>query len=165
VNDVTRTWTLNGERRTLTFPPLRRLLDVLRAGCGLTGTKEGCGEGECGACTVVLNGEAVPSCLVVAGQIPDGATILTIEGLERAAGGPELQQAYLENGAVQCGFCIPGMLLSSFALLQRTASPDDDQIRRPLAGNICRCTGYAKIIDAVRCAAERRPRHGNEGDR
>ena len=140
---------------------MRRLLDVLREDLGLVGTKEGCGEGECGACTILLDEEPVTSCLVAAGQVPDGARILTVEGLEKLKGGRVLQTAYLEKGAAQCGFCIPGMILASYALLKRNPSPDEYTIREAHAGNLCRCTGYVKIIEAVQCAAERWP--SNEG--
>ena len=155
---VRRTWRINGVERTLEFPPLRRLLDVLREDAALTGAKEGCGEGECGACTVLLDGEPVTSCLVAAGQVPDGAELMTVEGLERTAGGRLLQQCYVEKGAAQCGFCIPGMLLSSYAFLERGQPVTDASIRDAHAGNICRCTGYVKIIEAVKAAAERWPR-------
>jgi carbon-monoxide dehydrogenase small subunit len=153
-----RTWIINGTSRTLEFPPLRRLLDVLREDADLTGTKEGCGEGECGACTVLLNGEPVTSCLVAAGQVPDGAQLMTVEGLEHSAAGRLLQKMYVEKGAAQCGFCIPGMILSSYAFLQRGQPITDAAIRDAHAGNICRCTGYAKIIEAVRAAAEHWPK-------
>ena len=158
--NVTRTWTINGEARTVEFPPLRRLLDVLREDLGLNGTKEGCGEGECGACTVILNGEVVTSCLVSAGQVEDGAVILTVEGLEKTEGGRILQQAYREKGAAQCGFCIPGMLVSSYAFLSKQSSLSDQALRDAHAGNICRCTGYVKIMEAVAAAAERWPKRG-----
>lgn len=163
MTDVTRRWILNGEEKTLTFPPMRRLLDVLREDLALTGCKEGCGEGECGACTVLVDGKAVASCLIPAGQIADGSEILSIEGLERLADGRILQDAYLAVGAVQCGFCIPGMLMSSYALLRRNPSPTDEEIADAHAGNLCRCTGYVKIIEAVRLAARRWPRRG-EGE-
>ena len=158
---VTRTWLVNGESRTLSFPPLRRLLDVLREDLGLKGTKEGCGEGECGACTVLLNGEAVTACLVAAGQVEEGATLLTVEGLEQTEGGRILQQAFIEKGAAQCGFCIPGMLMSSYVLLSRRVSASGFELREAHAGNICRCTGYVKIMEAVALAAERWPRGGS----
>lgn len=152
---VRRTWLVNGERWTVDVPPGRRLLDVLRNDLGLKGTKEGCGEGECGACTILLDGVPVVSCLIPAGQVADGSEITTVEGLEKTEGGRALQQAYIECGAVQCGFCIPGMLMSSYALLCRERSPDERAIREAHAGNICRCTGYQKIVDAVRLAADR----------
>ncbi len=130
----------------------RRLLDVLREDLGLTGTKEGCGIGECGACTVILNGEAVNSCLVLAVQA-DGGTILTVEGLEQEGEMSRLQKAFLEHGAVQCGFCTPGMLMSSKALLDRNPHPSEAEIREAIAGNLCRCTGYKQIVEAVGAAA------------
>lgn len=152
-----RTWIINGESRTAEFPPLRRLLDVLREDLGLKGTKEGCGEGECGACTVLLNGEPVTACLVAAGQVEDGASIMTVEGLEKTEAGKILQQAYIEKGAAQCGFCIPGMLMASYAYLSGARTNSDFARREAHAGNICRCTGYAKIMEAVALAAERWP--------
>lgn len=154
---VKRTWTVNGESRTVDVPPMRRLLDVLRADLKLTGTKEGCGEGECGACTVLLNGGAVVSCLVAAGQVPDGAEIMTVEGLEKTEGGRILQAAYADKGAAQCGFCIPGMIMSSYALLSRVRDPDEATIREAHAGNLCRCTGYQKIVEAVQAASKKWP--------
>lgn len=163
MNCVERTWMVNGERRRVNVSPLRRLLDVLRDDLGLKGTKEGCGEGECGACTVLLDGAPVVSCLVAAGQVPDGAQIMTVEGLEKTEGGRILQRVYVEKGAAQCGFCIPGMLLSSYALLQRMARPSEAVIREAHAGNLCRCTGYAKIIEAVQAAAREWPRPRKPG--
>jgi aerobic carbon-monoxide dehydrogenase small subunit len=154
---VTRTWKVNGEERQVKVPPVRRLLDVLREELGLKGTKEGCGEGECGACTILLNGEPVVSCLVAAGQVPDGAEILTVEGLEKTEGGRLLQAAYVEKGAAQCGFCIPGMIVSSYALLSKERNPDEQRIREAHAGNLCRCTGYQKIVEAVQMAAKKWP--------
>jgi carbon-monoxide dehydrogenase small subunit len=154
---VTRTWVVNGEDRTVECAPLRRLLDVLREDFGLTGTKEGCGEGECGACTIELNGELVCSCLVGAGQVADGSEILTVEGLERSAAGRALQEAYKAKGAAQCGICIPGMLISSFNLLEREKNPDEQRIREAHAGNLCRCTGYEKIVEAIQFAASTWP--------
>ena len=150
-----RTWKLNGKTVTADIPGIRRLLDVLREDFGLTGSKEGCGEGECGACTVLLDGEPVAACLIPAAQVPDGASLLTIEGVARTRAGRVLQQAYIDAGAVQCGFCIPGMILSSYALLRRTPRPTERDIRTALSGNLCRCTGYAKIVAAVRLAARR----------
>lgn len=158
MSNVKRTWIVNGEEKTLKFPPLRRLLDVIREDMRFTGCKEGCGEGECGACTVLLNGEPVTSCLVAAGQVPDGAEILTVEGLEKTEQGRVLQEAYVSAGASQCGFCIPGMLMASFALLSKNSRPTEKDILDAHGGNICRCTGYVKIIEAVRLAAQNWPR-------
>lgn len=154
---VKRTWVINGESRTLEFAPLRRLMDVLREDLDLTGTKEGCGEGECGACTVLVDGVPLCSCLVGAGQVDDGAEVLTVEGLERLEAGRVLQQAYIEKGAAQCGICIPGMLMSSYALLAQDGKPSEQRIREAHAGNLCRCTGYEKIVEAIQCAAENWP--------
>ncbi len=146
------TLTVNGVMRTASVPPMKRLLDVLREDLCLTGTKEGCGEGECGACSVMLDGELVNSCLVPAKQA-DGSRIDTIEGpgLER------IQQAFAETGAAQCGICTPGMVLAASALLSRIPQPTRDQIREGLAGNICRCTGYQKIFDAVEMVSRGKP--------
>ena len=154
---ITRTWNINGDNVTISFPPARRLLDVLREDVDLKGTKEGCGEGECGACTVMLNGEIVVSCLLAAGQVRDGAEIMTVEGLERTEGGRLIQQMYLEKGSAQCGFCIPGMLMSSYAFLRKQPVITEESIKDAHAGNICRCTGYVKIIEAVQAASERWP--------
>lgn len=131
-----------------------RLLDFLRNDLGLTGTKEGCGEGECGACTVILDGRAVDSCLVLAAQCHE-KHVVTIEGLESEDGLDPVQQAFLDNGAVQCGFCIPGMVLSSKALLDANPRPSEDEIKDAVSGNLCRCTGYDKILSSVKLASER----------
>jgi len=152
-----RTWIVNGESRTVEFPPARRLLDVLREDLDLKGTKEGCGEGECGACTVLVNGEIVVSCLLAAGQVRDQAEILTVEGLEKSEGGRLIQKSYLDKGAAQCGFCIPGMLISSYAFLCKHPEVNEKTIKDAHAGNICRCTGYVKIIEAIQVASERWP--------
>ena len=138
---------LNGQPVEIDQPPMARLVDVLRIELGLTGTKEGCGEGECGACTVLMNGEAVNSCLLPICQV-QGASITTIEGLGKMADHP-MQKAFLEHGAVQCGFCTPGLILSSTAFLKENPNPTRAEIRRALAGNLCRCTGYQKVINAV----------------
>ena len=157
MENIRRTWIINGEKHDVECPAMRRLLDVLREELDLKGTKEGCGEGECGACTVLWNGKPVTSCLVAAGQVPDGADLMTVEGLEKTPAGRTLQAAYVERGAAQCGFCIPGMILASYAFLSKKPELTDATIRDAHAGNICRCTGYAKIIEAVATAAERWP--------
>ena len=165
VAPVTLALTVNGKRRRVRVPALKRLLDVLRDECGLTGTKEGCGEGECGACTVLLNGRAVNSCLVPAIHAA-GARILTVEGLASGRKLSVLQQAFVELGGAQCGICTPGMLISAYELIARSRHrvPSEDQVREALAGNLCRCTGYQKIVDAVRAAAgPRRTRRARRG--
>jgi len=151
---ATITFTLNGRRRTVQVPPMKRLLDVLREDCGHTGTKEGCGEGECGACTVLLNGMAVNSCLIPAVQA-DGARLLTVEGLAHGTALTALQRAFVELGGAQCGICTPGMLISAHELITRSPGrvPSEQEVRDALAGNLCRCTGYQKIVEAVRAAA------------
>ncbi len=149
----TATFTINGESLEVQAPGGRRLLDVLRRDLGLTGTKEGCGEGECGSCSVLVDGEVVNSCLMPVCQV-DGHDVLTVEGLA-ADGGPldGVQSAFLEAGAVQCGICAPGMLMATHALLASDAAPTDASIREAIAGNLCRCTGYTKIIEAISAAA------------
>jgi carbon-monoxide dehydrogenase small subunit len=149
------TFTVNGEARSLVLRPMQRLLDVLRDELGLTGTKEGCGEGECGSCSVFLNGALVNSCLVPVVQA-EGASILTIEGLARDEQWREVPAAFLECGGAQCGICTPGMILATVGLLQKNATPTDEQIREGLAGNLCRCTGYVHIFRAVAEAARKR---------
>jgi aerobic carbon-monoxide dehydrogenase small subunit len=145
-------FTLNGARVNREVPNHRLLLDLLRDEIGVTGTKEGCGTGDCGACTVFLNGKPVNSCLILSGEL-EGADIVTIEGLKV---GPELhpiQKAFIQDGGAQCGYCTPGMLMMSKALLDENQNPTEDEIRYALSGNLCRCTGYAKIIQAVQDAA------------
>lgn len=142
-------FTLNGQAVSYDGSGARRLLDVLREDLGKTGTKEGCGEGECGACSVLIDGQVVDSCLVAVGQV-DGREILTVEGLALQDGTlSKLQQAFIAYGAAQCGICTPGMLLAAHVLLQRTKRLGADEVREGLAGNLCRCTGYTKIIEAV----------------
>ncbi len=142
---------VNGAAYSATVPPMKRLLDVLREDLSLTGTKEGCGEGECGACSVLLDGQLVNSCLIPVMQV-DGSRIETIESSNLAA----IQQAFAEAGAAQCGICTPGMVLAATALLCRHHHPTSEQIREGLAGNLCRCTGYQKIFDAVEMVSLRR---------
>ena len=141
-------FTLNGRTATFEGSGARRLLDVLREDLGATGTKEGCGEGECGACSVIIDGEVVDSCLVAVGQV-EGCNVTTVEGLADGGRLTALQQAFIDYGAAQCGICTPGMLLAAHVLLQHTAQPSADDVREGLAGNLCRCTGYTKIIEAV----------------
>jgi carbon-monoxide dehydrogenase small subunit len=152
---VTRHLVVNGTPVETDAPGMRRLLDLLREDLALTGTKEGCGEGECGACTVIVDGLPVLSCLVPVCQL-DGADVRTVEGLAPASGtlGP-LQTAFLEAGGAQCGICTPGMLMAADAFLASGLEPSDANIREAIAGNLCRCTGYTKIIESIRLAAER----------
>ena len=140
--------TLNGTAVSLDVVGTRRLLDVLREDLHLTGTKEGCGEGECGACSVIVDGEVVDSCLVAVGQV-EGCKVITVEGLADGGRLTALQQAFIEHGAAQCGICTPGMLLAAHVLLQQAKRLSAADVREGLAGNLCRCTGYTKIIDAV----------------
>lgn len=142
------TFTLNGNPVTCFVAPNMRLVDFIRDELKLTGTKEGCSVGECGACTVIVNKSAVCSCLLFAAQL-NGAELVTVEGLETAGGLSMLQQKFLEHGAVQCGFCTPGMLMSAYALLLSNPHPTTEQIKTALAGNLCRCTGYKQIIEAI----------------
>jgi carbon-monoxide dehydrogenase small subunit len=151
---VSFTLTVNGEPVEVEAAGMRRLLDVLREDLGLTGTKEGCGEGECGACSVLLDGAVVDACLVPVSQA-QGASVQTVEGLASNGALHVLQQAFLETGGAQCGICTPGMLMAGQAFLASGADPTDENIREAIAGNLCRCTGYTKIIDAIALAAER----------
>ena len=139
---------VNGESHKLDVFPMSRLLDVLREDLRLTGTKEGCGEGECGACTVILDGQIVNSCLVPVAQV-DGAEITTIEGVADGDQLHAVQQAFIEYGGAQCGICTPGMILAAVDLLERNSQPTEADIRTGLAGNLCRCTGYMKIFESV----------------
>jgi carbon-monoxide dehydrogenase small subunit len=143
---------VNGLYQELDVRPAARLIDVLRDTLGLTGTKEGCSEGECGACTVIVDGRAVDSCLMLAAQAR-GKHVITVEGLAGDDGMDALQRAFIDNGAVQCGYCTPGMLMSAKALLLQNPSPSEAEIRLALAGNLCRCTGYTTIVAAVKAAA------------
>ena len=139
---------VNGEARRVEVFPMARLLDVLREQLQLTGTKEGCGEGECGACTVIINGQIVNSCLVPVAQV-DGAEITTIEGVGVKDELHAVQQAFIDHGGAQCGICTPGMVLAAVDLLKRNPEPTENDIRNGLAGNLCRCTGYMKIFESV----------------
>jgi len=153
VKTIELTFILNQREVTVSVAPNRRLLDVLREELHLTGTKEGCGIGECVACTVLLNGRPVNSCLILAGQA-QGSEITTIEGVETEDGDLHpLQEAFLEEGAVQCGFCTPGMVLSALALLRKNPGPSEDEIKEAISGNLCRCTGYKQIVEAIKAAA------------
>ena len=151
----------NGRRREVEVEPMKRLLDVLRDDLGLTGTKEGCGEGECGACSVLLDGELVNSCLVPACQA-EGADVTTVEGLANGERLHPVQEAFWEHGGAQCGICTPGMLLASAHLLAKSPRPDEDEVREALAGNLCRCTGYVKIVDSVLAASRAMPKPGTK---
>lgn len=144
---------VNGKSYSIDVCPTMRLLDLLRDELGLTGTKEGCAEGECGACTVIIDGEAVNSCLVLAPQIR-GKEVMTVEGLAEDGELDLLQQKFLEHSAVECGFCTPGMLMSAKALLMKNPHPTEEEIRLALAGNLCRCSGYSKIVEAVKDAVQ-----------
>jgi carbon-monoxide dehydrogenase small subunit len=147
-------FTVNGERKTVSAYPMERLLDVLRVQLGLTGAKEGCGEGECGACSVLMDGALVDSCLVPALQA-EGSNLVTIEGLGADARARAVQDAFLEYGGAQCGICTPGMILAAVHLLKASPAPTMGDIREGLAGNLCRCTGYVQIFEAVAAAAKR----------
>jgi carbon-monoxide dehydrogenase small subunit len=147
--------TVNGSLYTESVPANMTLLQLLKDRLQLTGTKEGCGIGECGACTVLLDGKAVDSCLVLAAEA-DGAEVRTVEGEAKNGELSELQKAFLEHGAVQCGFCTPGMLMSARALLERNPNPSKEEIVEAIAGNLCRCTGYEPVVKAIQAAAGRR---------
>ena len=151
---MTVSFTVNGTVRTLDVEANQTLLDALRNRLNLTGTKECCAEGECGACTVLLNGRAVNSCLVLALEC-DGESVVTIEGLSVDGQLDPVQQAFVESGAVQCGFCIPGMIVAAKYLLSINAHPTEDEIKDGLAGNLCRCAGYSRIVNAVAIASRR----------
>jgi aerobic carbon-monoxide dehydrogenase small subunit len=149
---------VNGHPCSVEAPPLARLLDVLRGPLALTGAKEGCGEGECGACSVLFDGEPANSCLVAIGQC-EGREIVTVEGLSSKDALSPLQRCFVEHGGAQCGICTPGMLIAADALLRANLSPSEDEVREAIAGNLCRCTGYQRIVDAIiESAAELRAR-------
>ncbi|NLW07589.1 MAG: (2Fe-2S)-binding protein [Clostridia bacterium] len=152
MTEKTITLTVNGEPFTLNVPVNRTLLEVIREDLGMTGTKEGCGDGNCGACTVLLDGQPVNSCLVLAVEA-EGKEVITVEGLAGEDCLHPLQQAFIDEGAVQCGFCTPGMLLAAKGLLDNNPSPTDFEIRQAIAGNLCRCTGYTRIVKAIKKAA------------
>jgi aerobic carbon-monoxide dehydrogenase small subunit len=143
---------INGEEQKLTVPVNTTLLQVIRDKLGLMGTKEGCGEGECGACTVLMDGKPLTSCLVLAKEA-HGREILTIEGLMKHEKLSRLQQAFIEEGAIQCGYCTPGMLMSAQGLLNENPTPTEEEIRKGIEGNICRCTGYTRIVNAIQKAS------------
>jgi aerobic-type carbon monoxide dehydrogenase small subunit (CoxS/CutS family) len=155
---------VNDDPVSLDVKPHWTLLKMIREKLGLTGAKEGCGEGECGSCTVLVDGKAVNSCLVLAVDV-NGKEVTTIEGIARSGELHPLQTAFVEMGAIQCGFCTPGMILSAKALLDKHPSPAEEHIRFELAGNLCRCTGYAKIIEAIQAASQTGRRDGDESDR
>lgn len=145
--------TVNGTSYELSVQPWEALVEVIRDNLGLTGTKEGCGLGECGACTVIMDGKTVNSCLVLAVEA-DGKQITTIEGLADGDKLHPIQEAFVEHGGLQCGFCTPGMIMSAKALLDENPNPTEEEIRRGIAGNLCRCTGYTKIIESIKAAAK-----------
>ena len=149
------TTTINGDTHEFLCSPRQTLLEVLRDVLDLTGTKEGCSNGNCGACTVILNGRPVDSCLVLGVEV-EGAELRTIEGVSCGSHLDEVQQAFLEGAALQCGICTPGIIMQTESLLEQNANPTEDEVRFYLAGNLCRCTGYDKIVRAVQCAAEKR---------
>lgn len=152
---------VNGDIYEVAADPWRTLLEVLRDEIGLTGTKKGCDEGDCGACTVLINGKSVPSCLTLAIEA-QGKEITTIEGLAEGEKLHPIQEAFVEQGGLQCGFCTSGMILSTKALLDKNPRPNEDEIRLGIAGNLCRCTGYIKIIESIKAAAQKMsPRRGS----
>jgi aerobic carbon-monoxide dehydrogenase small subunit len=156
-------FTLNGRPVSTDAPSDSTLLSVLRDRLGMTGTKEGCGIGECGACSVLLDGRLVNSCLTLAAQA-SGRSVVTIEGVCNPDGGPnDLQQAFIDHGAVQCGFCIPGMVLAGEALLASNPKPTRAEVRAAIAGNLCRCTGYQQIVDAIQATARQRQEKTSHG--
>ena len=155
MNKITVHCTVNHAPVAVEIEPNKRLIDMLRNNLGLTSVKEGCSEGECGACTVIFNGEPVTSCCILAGQA-EGADIITLEGVSIDGKPDVVQQAFIDAGAIQCGFCIPGMILTAEALLMKNPDPTLEEVKLAMSGNLCRCTGYAKINDAVLLAAARK---------
>ena len=147
-------FTLNGKQVSVTTDPLRRLLDVIREDFGLTGTKEGCGEGECGACSVLKDGRIITTCMVPIGAV-GGSDIVTIDGLKETERGKTIIEAFADGGAVQCGFCIPGMVMAAEDLLRSNPHPSEEEIRKGISGNICRCTGYDLIVESIALASKR----------
>jgi len=147
-------FTLNGKQVKTTTDPLRRLIDVLRNDFDCKGVKEGCSEGECGACSILFNGKMVTSCIIPIGAA-DGQEIMTIEGISQTEKGKVITDAFADGGAVQCGFCIPGMVIAAYYLLENNPDPTEEEIRLGISGNICRCTGYDLIVESIRLAAER----------
>lgn len=154
MEDIKVSFVINGMETSISAPPSLTLLKLLRERLGLTGTKPGCERGECGACTVLLDGDPVNSCLILVGQV-EGREIVTIEGLADGEVLDLIQESFVEESAVQCGYCIPGMIISAKALLNRNDSPSREEIKRAISGNLCRCTGYVKIIKAIEVAAEK----------
>jgi len=161
IEPISITVEINGTVNQLKVMPHHTLAVVIREQLGLLGTKISCGEGECGACTVILDGKAVNSCMVLAPEV-DGCSILTIEGLAKNGELHPIQTAFIEEGAVQCGFCTPGMVMSTKALLDENPTPAEEQVREALAGNLCRCTGYHRIINAVNAVARKCSGHFDE---
>ncbi|MGB9600218.1 MAG: (2Fe-2S)-binding protein [Myxococcota bacterium] len=153
---IKRRWKINGKLQSIEFNEEMRLLDVLRDNLELTGTKEGCGEGECGACSVIIDGKLKLSCLILAASLRDGTDILTIEGVESTTLGNKIQQSFITANAIQCGFCTPGMVMATYYLLTNVKKPNKNQIKEALSGNLCRCTGYRSIFDAVELAGGRK---------
>ena len=156
-------FTLNGENVSLDIEDNVTLLKLLRETLNLTGTKEGCGQGDCGACTVLVNGKTVNSCIFLAVNV-DGANVITIEGLAKNGQPDVIQQSFVDNGAVQCGFCIPGMVLSAKALLDVNDDPSDEEIKRSISGNLCRGTGYVRIVESIKTASRRIREKGRSKD-
>lgn len=154
MNKVKISFKLNDDNVSIETSPNKRLIDMLREDFELTSVKEGCGEGECGACTIILNKDAVTSCTMLAPQV-DGCEIITLEGLSKNGEMSKLQRSFIEKGAVQCGFCTPGMILSGKALLMKNPNPSREEIKTAIEGNLCRCTGYTKIVDAIESTVEK----------